>query len=358
MKAYLISQLNETIQIENTVYCFLTQDICHAKPLTETEMSGLECVDVKNNSVISAIKAHKELIKKSIKKDYREDRMYVNYLPIISVIFFTFFLFSSCTNSTDKLIKELNSNNADKRLHAATMLVQEKKSDTVKKLIPLLKSKDERLVFITTEILGKMDDSTAVNPLGDVISHSNPNIRKAAASSLGLIGNSSSWTYLVGALIDSDPGVRHDAVVALGKINYPQGIKFIHTMFRDKVDSVRAVAVNALYQYRTLPEPWVKAENFAVPLKDESELVRYVAAQALGYAYTDSVIAGDLLIEALNDQSKTVRVEAIKSINKPRYSKAVPVLKKMYDKATVDEENQITEAIKYIEMYPKKWPAE
>jgi HEAT repeat protein len=273
-------------------------------------------------------------------------------------LFFPLILISGCSNSTDRFIKQLNSENADKRFHAATELIMEKKPGTVQKLIPLLQSKNERLVFIVVEILGKMEDSTAVKPLCEMISNSNPSIRKSAATSLGIIGSPSSLPYLVKALDDSFPVVRHNAVAALGTIHNPLAAKYIYMMFRDKADSVRAVAVNAFYQYKDNKEADVKAEDFMVPFKDDSEIVRYVTVQALGYSYPDSVLAGDLLIEALNDPAKNVRVEAIKSLNRLRYAKAVPFLNKMYDKATVDEEHQITEAIKYIKMYPKQWPDE
>ena len=63
---------------------------------------------------------------------------------------------------------------------------------------------------------------------------------------------------------------------------------------------------------------------------------------------------GSLLVEALRDENKHVRVEAINSIKNIRWIEAVPELKRIYDTATVDEEYSISETIKSItgENYP------
>ena len=54
------------------------------------------------------------------------------------------------------------------------------------------------------------------------------------------------------------------------------------------------------------------------------------------------------------NSNKYVRIESIVSLKKLRYAKAVPYLKEMYDTATVDEEYEISEAIKVIadEVFP------
>ena len=105
---------------------------------------------------------------------------------------------------------------------------------------------------------------------------------------------------------------------------------------------MRAAAVEALYNYRNLENAQIKASDFVVPIKDKSDLVRYITVQALGWespgGYPDSTVAGELLVEALKDENKHVRLEAIKSIGKNKYKNAVPALKKMFDLATVDEE--------------------
>jgi HEAT repeat protein len=271
----------------------------------------------------------------------------------LSVLFLSI-LVVSCTKSPDQLIKELNSDNAVTRRIAMSQLIKRHDVETVKKLIPLLNSENQRLVFIAAQLLGSMADTTAIQPLGKLIDNPNYNIRQTAVFSLGSIGNPAGLPFIVKALDDSLSGVRHDAVVSLGNIHYTPAVKYLFKMLRDNADSVRAVAIDALYQYRTSPEAGIMAADFAVPITDNSELVRFVAVQALGYAYPDSELAGDLLIDSLNDQSKFVRKEAIKSISKLNCKMAIPSLKKIYDTATVEEEYEISEAIKKItgEIYP------
>ncbi len=271
----------------------------------------------------------------------------------VYLLFIIVFLCIGCSKSTDDLIKELDSENPITRTLAATKLMSHRKDpETRNRLVDLLDSDNERLVFLSTQILGSFADTTIIDPIGLMTVHSNPYIREMAARSLGTLGHETALEYLTEALDDSVSGVRHAAVMALGGLYFPPASKYIFKMFRDPVDSVRTAAVQALYMYRNHVDAGILAADFAVPLKDKSDLVRYVTVQALGWAspggYPDSTVAGEFLIEALKDQHKHVRIEAIASLRKNRYRKAVPYLKKMYDTATVDEEVDISEAIKII----------
>ena len=251
------------------------------------------------------------------------------------------------------MIKELNSDDSVTRSIAGTKLMGRRGDpETSKKLVELLESDNDRLVFIATQILGTFADTSTVHPIGRMIDNKNPNIREMAARSLGHIGHESALPYLVKALEDSVSGVRHDAVTAIGYLYHAPASKYIFKMFRDPSDSVRTAAVNALYMYRNYKAGGIFAADFAVPLRDKSDRVRYVTVQALGWGtpggYPDSSVAGEFLIEALKDRNKYVRLEAIASLSENRYRKAVPYLKRMYDMATLDEEYTITEAIKNI----------
>ena len=272
------------------------------------------------------------------------------YLLLILLIVFVCI---GCSKSTDELIKELDSKNPTTRSIAATKLMARRgEVETRNKLVTLLDKDNERLVFLSTQILGSFADTTTIRPLGRMTGHSNPNIREMAARSLGNIGHEAALEYLVKALEDSISGVRHASITSIGNLYYPPAVKYIFKMFRDPADSVRAAAVQALYMYRNHEDAGILAADFAVPLKDKSDLVRYVTVQALGWSspggYPDSTVAGEFLIEALKDQNKYVRIEAIVSLSKNRYRNAVPHLKKMYDIATLDEEFTISETIKVI----------
>ena len=223
--------------------------------------------------------------------------------------------------------------------------------ETTQKVIDVLNDEEEQVAFIAIQILGSLADTTAVAPLGKMLDHPNADFRASACYSLGSIGHESALDYLVRGIEDSVAAVRHSAVRSLGHLPHvyaPKYASHIYKMLRDEADSVRAAAVNSLYNYRNAENSDIFAEYLAVPLNDQSELVRYVAAQALGGGFKDTTLAGDLLIDALNDENKYVRLESIISIKKLRYNKAVPKLKEMFDTATVDEEFAITDAIKVI----------
>ncbi|MFC1490806.1 HEAT repeat domain-containing protein, partial [Candidatus Latescibacterota bacterium] len=245
---------------------------------------------------------------------------------------------------------DLESENPTTRRRAGVAIVQGRGgSDVVPKLIQLLDSENERTVFLAAQILGSQADISAVQPLGKLIDNPNPDIRSSAAWSLGSIGHESALPYLEKALNDSVSGVRHSSITAIGYIHDPRAAKFIFKMFSDVTDSVRAAAVHSLWMYRSYPEAEVTSADFAAPLNDTSETVRYVTVQALGYEIDpDSTVAGEMLIEVLKDENKYVRIEAITSIGKIKYSPAIPYLKEMYDLATLEEEFAISETIKLI----------
>jgi HEAT repeat protein len=258
------------------------------------------------------------------------------------------FLAVGCSDNSNRLLKELDSDNPRVRTRAATTLMRNRDPKVTAKLIGLLKSDKERLVYLSAQVLGSLSDTTAIAPLGKLLEHPNPYVRESAVWSLGTIGDESALPIIEKALSDSASGVRHSAVSALANLMYSPAAKLAFNMLRDDVDSVRAAAVKTLYFYRDKKDAGILAADFAVPLTDNSELVRFVTVQALGYAYPDSELGGKLLMDSLKDTSKYVRVEVITSLNKIKCKEAVPLLKKMYETSTVDEELAIAEAIKNI----------
>lgn len=261
---------------------------------------------------------------------------------------------TGCAQSTDDLIKDLRSESIQARLHAGARLISKKEPGITMKLVEQLDKGDDRLVFIVVQILGSRADTSSVEPLGRVSKSANPYIRARALQSIGNIGHKSGLPFLVEGLADSVAMVRYSAVTAIGNLPYPPAAAHIYPMLRDKVDSVRTAAIRSLYNFRMIPGSRVLAADLAIAVNDLRPVVRFVAVQALGGGFPDTVVAGDLLMEALRDENEDVRIEAINSIKNIRYGKAVPALKRMFDTASVDEEYSISEAIRTItgEPYP------
>ena len=261
----------------------------------------------------------------------------------------------SCSQDTDRLIRDIQDDDYRTRLNATTTLIRiEKDPDTISRLVMLLETGNDRTQLIVTQILGTIVDSTLAEPLANMLKHPNYAIRDYAVQSICVACDEKSAPYLIESLNDSSSAVRYTAVRMLGHIKSPEAVPHLFPMFRDEVDSVRAVTVQTLYQYRVNRVADINAADFLVPMSDRSDLVRYAAAQALGTSYPDSALAGDLLIQTLSDQNKSVRIKAIVSLRQLRYLKSVPYLKAMYDYATVEEELEISDTIKAItgEIYP------
>jgi HEAT repeat protein len=270
-------------------------------------------------------------------------------------------VFAGCSRSAEELVEDLSSASERVRMNAAYELKTRSGDDeAVDALIDVIRnSNDMRTVFIAVQILGSLADTTAIEPLSDFIHHENLPIRMEAVDALGRIGHESAMPYLIDALDDSVAHVRYTAVRSLGYLHHSPATDYIYPVMRDNVDSVRAAAVNALWNYRKHEEADVYARDLAITMADSSERVRYVAAQALGGGFQDSTIAGEMLLGFLEDESKYVRVEAIVSLKKIGYKPAIPVLKMMYDTASVDEEVEITKTIEELtgETYPPPPPS-
>ncbi|MFC1694394.1 HEAT repeat domain-containing protein [Candidatus Latescibacterota bacterium] len=257
-------------------------------------------------------------------------------------------LFSGCSKTNDDYIQDLYSDNAQERMMAAATLMRRgKDSNTVKKLIYILDEDDERAKFISVQILGALADTSAVQPIGMILESGNSVMRAKACWSLGSIGHESGMPFLLKAIKDPYSDVRYAALIAIGHISDVPIVEHVYPMFRDDEDSVRVAAIQALhYNFKSVKDSGILAADFALPLNDTSELVRFVAVQALGAGFPDSTVAADLLLDALDNESKNVRIEAIISLGKIRSQKAIPVLKQIYDITSVDEEFVITQAIK------------
>lgn len=271
---------------------------------------------------------------------------------------------AGCSRTSDDLIKDLYSENSTTRSMAAQQLRQ-KGGDriTVQMMIDLLNKDNKQVAFIAAQVLGSMNDTTAVAPLCTLlVSSNNAPIRRAAAWSLGAIGYDAALPCLVEALKDPDAHVRYEAVAALGNLNDTAALPHLYPMLQDEADSIRVRTIESIYHFRTVKGANVMAADFALPLTDKNELVRYVAVQALGgawneasgWVYPDSTLAGELLMQALDDESQYVRIETINSLKNIRYKPAVQELKRIYDRASLDEEVAITQAIEVIS--GEAWP--
>ncbi len=256
----------------------------------------------------------------------------------------------------DRLIADLDNDNPDVRRRAlSSLLLRGHDTETVGKLSALLDSDNERLVFIASQILTTPADSLAIPALGKLLSHPNDVVRNNAVQSLGLIGHKNAVPYLAEALADSSTDVCRNALRMLALLEDPSAANVIRKAMHHDSKSVRVEAVNALYTLFDEKTAAVTAADFIPLLADDDEIVRFVAAQALGEDYPDRDDAEKALITSLDDKSGNVRFEAIGSLAKLDCRESIPKLKEIHDYVSYAEQIAISNAIK--DMTGEDFPA-
>jgi len=168
----------------------------------------------------------------------------------------------------------------------------------------------ERVVDeLSDEDLQSAADWVAAKAFAEVLDDEQPELRMAAATGLGRVGDPSVTGALAKRLSDPDPRVRERSAKACGRIGDPRAVDPIESLIeRDGKVAVRQAAAEALGEIET-------EGALSVLLgagDDPSESVRRVIADSLGQF--GSVQPVDTLVEYLEDESETVRRTAMFSM--------------------------------------------
>lgn len=164
-----------------------------------------------------------------------------------------------------------------------------------------------------------------VEGLIKALSYKDPEIRKEAIEVLGKINNPDAVEPLIQALKDEYWGVRWYAVRALGKIGEPAVGGLIQAL-KNRFEDIPREAAEALGK---IGEPAV--ESLIKALDDKDEYTRGKAAVVLGEIGTKKAVVP--LINALSDKDKYVRKTASQALGKIGDPKAVdPLIKALREK--------------------------
>jgi HEAT repeat protein len=104
---------------------------------------------------------------------------------------------------------------------------------------------DHNIRLAAASALGRIGDSRAVDPLIDALDDQQ-GVNEVAALALGEIGDSRAVEPLINALGDENWEVRSSAAKALGKIGDDRAVEQLINLLRDKNENVRWHAVQAL----------------------------------------------------------------------------------------------------------------
>jgi HEAT repeat protein len=168
----------------------------------------------------------------------------------------------------------------------------------------------ERIVDeLSEEDLESAADWVAAQAFADVLDDEQPELRMAAATGLGRVGDRSVTKALVARLSDPDPRVRERSATACGRIGDPRAVEALRRLIHQDANiEVRKAAAEALGDIGSKGAQDALLES----ADDESESVRRVIADSLGEFR--SVKPVDTLVEFLTDESETVRRTAMFSL--------------------------------------------
>ena len=204
------------------------------------------------------------------------------------------------------------------------------------------------------QVTAETQDTGVVNALIARLKDENAGVRRAAAQSLGRLGDVRAVTSLIAVLTDSDAEVRATVIDALSNLEDPRAIDPIVALLKDPVTDVRHNALNALSHWERgvptapvvalLDDPDADVRHEAVNLLDHLEArsagpaiarlihdpnadVRGAVVQALGNMNEQTGAAA--ITEALNDANPDVRHQALDALNELKAPIAEATLLKM-----------------------------
>ena len=167
----------------------------------------------------------------------------------------------------------------------------------------------ERLVArLSSRDLDAAADWVAARAFAEVLDDEQPELRMAAATGLGRVGDPGVTSRLVDRTADPDPRVRTRSAVACGRIGDPRAVEALERRLADADPDVRQAAADALGKIGSDPALTALLE-FA---DDENESVRRVVVDALGHF--GSLEPVDTLVAALDDDHEMVRRTAMFSL--------------------------------------------
>ncbi|MFW6320603.1 MAG: HEAT repeat domain-containing protein [Halohasta sp.] len=167
---------------------------------------------------------------------------------------------------------------------------------------------EQLLVKITGTKIEEGADWATARKFANALSSEVPELRMAAASALGQLGEASAVPKLVEALDDENPKVRVRICAALGQLDHPKAVPALIDRLSDASGEVRHEAAVALASIGTDQALAALLDM----LDDSNTAIRRIAASSLGEAGT--VRAVQPLTDALADESSAVRSAAVFSI--------------------------------------------
>jgi HEAT repeat protein/beta-lactamase regulating signal transducer with metallopeptidase domain len=194
------------------------------------------------------------------------------------------------------------------RRGGTTATIQDTSSAQSSPAVPPLRSAERGSGGEAAERGSGGEDTTVVNALIARLKDENAGVRRAAARSLGQLGDLRAVQPLIAVLADSNAEVRSAAVEALADLEDPRAIGPIAGLLRDPVAEVKHYALSALSNW----EQGVPTAPVVALLDDPDADVRHEAVNLLDHLHARS--AGSAIARLVHDPSADVRSAVVQAL--------------------------------------------
>jgi HEAT repeat protein/beta-lactamase regulating signal transducer with metallopeptidase domain len=177
-------------------------------------------------------------------------------------------------------------------------------------------------------------DSSVVIALIARLKDEDAEVRKAAAHSLGRLGDARAVPGLIGALKDSEPKVRAAAAESLGEFEDPRAIPALSALLGDTSTEVKQSALEALSHF----DEGVSSAGVVRLLTDSDAEIRHRAAHLAGKLRDRT--AGPALAKLVHDSNADVRQAALEALGELKDLSAVPAILPALSDANADVRHQ------------------
>jgi HEAT repeat protein len=191
-------------------------------------------------------------------------------------------------------------------------------------------------------VLSRVKPRNIIDELANQLTDKEPDARRIAAETLGLIGGAEILPSLIMILVkDKESKVRSHAATALGQIGSTEAVRpLIHTLHVDKESEVRRSAAEALGSIKSTEALPALIRSLT---RDKDNNVRGGAAEALGKIRRPESIP--LLIQALaTEKVSSVRWRIAKSLGKPRDTDTCEVRDVLIEALAADKDKEVRES--------------
>ncbi len=237
------------------------------------------------------------------------------------------------------LIARLKDDDAGVRRAAAQSLGRLGDRRAVQPLITVLADPEAEVRRSAIEALSDLEDPAAIGPIAGLLKDSDTDVKKEALSALGHFDQKIPTTGVVDLLDDPSADVRHEAVNLLQNVHDRTAAPAIAKLIHDQSSDVREAVINALGDLGDESS----ATAITGALTDPSGDVRQQALNALENLHAP--VAEATLLNLLKDSNPDVREKAAQMAGNRSVVAAIPALRTLISDPRRDVREAATEAL-------------